>query len=171
MRYAGRITVRRKQPWLTTAQAALMGVTTETFFRPAERARERVNIPAPIFNRCLLALNHASTRHVFIPIRSMQYQAIIDESEIIFVDNQGYAVSEGQGGRLIVLAWDVTLRSARDSLTAPVPIEIIYYNSDGHEIHRRLMSEFPKALDRYESRQKSDGCEDVSATVLPFRQA
>ena len=88
---------------------------------------------------------------------------------IIFVDNQGYAVSEGQGGRLIVLAWDVALRSARDSLSVPVPIEIIYYNSDGHEIHRRLMGEFPKALDRYEAIQKDDRGENVTASVLPFR--
>jgi len=148
-----------------------MGITTETFFRPAETARERVNLPAPLFNRCLLALNHAATRHVFIPIRSMQYQAIIDASEIIFVDNHGYAVSEGHGGRLIVLAWDVALRSNRDSLNAPVPIEIVYYNSEGHEIHRRLMSEFPKALDRYEARQKDAGAggASCSATVLPFR--
>ncbi len=148
-----------------------MGVSTETFFRPAEIARERVNLPAPLFNRCLLALNHATTRHAFVPIRSMQYQAIIDDSEIIFVDNQGYAVSEGQGGRLIVLAWDVALRSARDSLSAPVPIEIIYYNSDGHEIHRRLMGEFPKALDRYEAIQKEGRGENVTASVLPFRPA
>jgi len=146
-----------------------MGVSTETFFRPAEIARERVNLPAPLFNRCLLALNHATTRHVFVPVRSMQYQAVIDDSEIIFVDNQGYAVSEGQGGRLIVLAWDVALRSARDSLSAPVPIEIIYYNSDGHEIHRRLMGEFPKALDRYEAIQKDTRSENVTASVLPFR--
>jgi hypothetical protein len=146
-----------------------MGVSTETFFRPAEIARERVNLPAALFNRCLLALNHASSRHVFIPVRSMQYQAIIDDAEIIFVDNQGYAVSEGQGGRLIVLAWDVALRSARDSLSAPVPIEIVYYNSDGHEIHRRLMGEFPKALDRYEAIQKDARGESVTATVLPFR--
>ena len=146
-----------------------MNITTETFFRPAEIARERVNLPAPLFNRCLLALNHTGTRHVFIPIRSMQYQAVIDETEIIFVDNQGYAVSEGQGGRLIMLAWDIALRCTRNSLTAPVPIEIVYYTRDGHEIHRRLMGEFPKALDRYEEIQKDAGGENVTATVLPFR--
>jgi len=147
-----------------------MSVTRETFFRPAETARERVNLPASLFNRCLLLLNRAGSRHVFIPIRSMQYQAIIDTAEIIFVDNQGYAVSEGQGGRLIVLAWDVALRGVRDSLTAPVPIEIVYYNSDGHEIHRRLMADFPKALDRYEAKLKEAGGEtSVTASVLPFR--
>jgi hypothetical protein len=146
-----------------------MNVTTETFFRPAEMARERVNLPATLFNRCLLLLNQAGTRHVFVPIRSMQYQAVIDETEIIFVGNQGYAFSEGHGGRLIMLAWDVPMHTARDSLNAPVPIEIVYYTGDGHDIHRRLMSEFPKALDSYESRLKEGQNDKRNATVLPFK--
>jgi len=145
-----------------------MGVTTETFFRPAEVARERVNLPATLFNRCLLALNHAATRHAFIPIRSMQYQAVIDSEEIIFVDNQGYAVRDGQGGRLIVLAWEVTLGSTRESLTEPVPIEIVYYGRETHETHRRLMSEFPGALSLYEAKQQRDSGAGLTATVLPF---
>jgi hypothetical protein len=148
-----------------------MRITTETFFRPAEFARERVTLPASLANRCQLLLQHADVRHVFVPIRSMQYQAVLDETEIIFVDNQSYAVSEGQGGRLIMLAWDITLRSPRDSLTAPVPMEIIYFNSDGHDIHRRLMSEFPRAVEHFESRRKDTVEKGASATVLPFRQA
>jgi len=146
-----------------------MKITTETFFRPAETARERVTLPAPLVNRCQLLLQHAVARNVFIPIRSMQFQAVLDQSEIIFVDNQGYAVSEGQGGRLIVLAWDVALRGARDSLSSPVPIEIVYFSSDGHDIHRRLMSEFPRALDRVEARLKDAQDEQRTATILPFR--
>jgi len=144
-----------------------MRIITETFFRPAETARERVSLPAPLCNRCRLLLQHAVTRHVFIPIRSMQYQAVLDETEIIFVDNHGYAVSDGQGGRLIVLAWDIALRGPRNSLTTPVPMEIIYFSSDGHDIHRRLMSEFPRALDNFEARQM--GAHARSAAVLPFR--
>lgn len=147
-----------------------MRIITETFFRPSEIARERITLPAPLANRCRRLLQHADTRHVFIPIRSMQYQAVLDETEVIFVDNQGYAVSEGQGGRLIMLAWDIALRGARDSLSAPVPMEIVYFNSDGHEIHQRLMSEFPRALDSFEAREKGAGGQDVSATVLPFRE-
>lgn len=148
----------------------LMKITTETFFRPTETARERVNLPAHLVNRCRLLLSHAGGRHVFIPIRSMQYQAVLDDAEIIFVDNQGYAVSDGQGGRLIVLAWDIALRGTRDSLSAPVPIEIIYFSDDGHEIHRRLMSDFPKALDGYETRLNEARDEIRTAKVLPFRQ-
>ena len=69
-----------------------MKTTTETFFRPEEVAREQVNLPAPLFNRCVLLLNHSATNNVFIPVRAMQFQAVIDADEIIFVDNQGFAV-------------------------------------------------------------------------------
>ena len=142
--------------------------TTEIFFRPEETARERVTLPAPLYNRCRLLLARCARPHVFVPIRTMQYQAVIDSEEIIFVDNQGYAVRDGRGGRLIVLAWKVALGSTRESLTEPVPIEILYYGNETHDTHRRLMSEFPRALSLYEERQQreSGGCQ--TATILPF---
>jgi hypothetical protein len=145
-----------------------MGSTTEIFFRPEETARERVTLPAPLYNRCRLLLARCTRPHVFVPIRSMQYQAVIDDEEIIFVDNQGYAVRDGRGGRLIVLAWKVTLGSPRESLTEPVPIEILYYGRETHDTHRRLMSEFPRALSLYEAKQQHDTSNCLSATILPF---
>jgi len=142
--------------------------SSETFFRREETAREQVLLPAPLFNRCLLLLNHSRTAHVFAPIRTMQFQAVIDKDEIIFVDNHGYAVKDGHGGRLIVLAWKVALHGPRDSLNEPVPIEIVYYGNESHETHRRLMSEFPRALDLYEARIKETDTDDKTATILPF---
>ncbi len=145
-----------------------MGSTTEIFFRPGETAREPVTLPAPLYNRCRLLLARCSRPHVFVPIRTMQYQAVIDSEEIIFVDNQGYAVRDGRGGRLIVLAWKVALGNPRQSLTEPVPIEIVYYSRETHDTHRRLMSEFPRALSLFESRQQRDAGDCMSATILPF---
>ena len=145
-----------------------MPSTTEIFFRPEETARERVTLPAPLYNRCRLLLARCPRPHVFVPIRSMQYQAVIDSEEIIFVDNQGYAVRDGRGGRLIVLAWKVALGSTRESLTEPVPIEIIYFGRETHDTHRRLMSEFPRALSQYEAKQHRDTGNCSTATVLPF---
>jgi hypothetical protein len=146
-----------------------MGSSTEIFFRPEETARERVTLPAALYNRCRLLLARCTQPHVFVPIRSMQYQAVIDTDEIIFVDNQGYAVRDGHGGRLIVLAWQISPDSTRESLAEPVPIEIVYYGSETHDLHRRLMSEFPRALSLYEEKQQreSGGCQP--ATILPFR--
>ena len=82
----------------------------ETFFRPDELARERLCIPAALYNRCRLKLSRCRYGHVFVPVRSMQVQSVIDEEEIIFVDNQAYAVRDGQGGKLIMLAWVFLLR-------------------------------------------------------------
>jgi hypothetical protein len=146
-----------------------MNITTETFFRSEELVREQVNLPATLFNRCVLLLNHSATRNVFIPVRTMQYQAVIDSDEIIFVDNQGYAVQGGKGGRLIVLAWKVALHGPRDSLTEPVPIDVIYYGPERHETHRRLMGEFPKALDIYEERLRGNSDAGKTATILHFQ--
>jgi len=145
-----------------------MSTTTETFFRPTEITREWVTLPAPLYNRCRLLLTRCPTQCLFVPIRSMQYLAVIDPEEIIFVDNQGYAHRDGQGGRLIVLAWKTGLTASRDSLTEPVPVEIIYYEPNGHDTQRRLMSEFPPALALYEERQKGGVAQCLSSTVLPF---
>ena len=146
-----------------------MKITTETFFRTAEVGREQVNLPAPLFNRCVLLLNRSTTKNVFVPVRSMQYQAVIDSDEVIFVANQGYAVQDGKGGRLIVIAWQVPIHKSRDSLNEPVPIEVVYYVHDDHDIHRRLIGEFPKALDHYEDRQRENLDVEKTAAILPFK--
>ena len=147
-------------------------ISTETFFRPAEMEREDLAIPASLFNRCRLLVSRWESEHVFVPIRSMQYQAVIDREEIIFVDNHGgYAHYEGEGGRLIVLAWEFRQQGGRDALDAPVPIALLSYSPDAREIHRRLMSEFPPALDRLEEKQRESGCEPKRKNVLPFPSA
>ncbi len=145
-----------------------MSSTSEIFFRRKETARETVSLPAPLFNRCQLLLHRAATAHVFVPVRSMQYQAVIDSDEIIFVDNLGYAVENGHGGRLIVLAWEFFSQGPRDSLTEPVPIEVVYYGQERHEIHRRLLGEFTRALDNYEARLDDSRGGNKTATILPF---
>jgi hypothetical protein len=47
-------------------------LTNETFFRPAEIARERLSLPAALYNRCRLMLSRCEYEHVFVPVRSMQ---------------------------------------------------------------------------------------------------
>jgi len=145
-----------------------MGSSTEIFFRPEETCRERVTLPASLFNRCRLLLARCPRPHVFVPIRTMQYLAVIDSGEIFFVDHQGYAVHDGRGGRLIVLSWEVALDKPRESLTEPVPIEIVYYGAETHDTHRRLMSEFPTALSLYEAKQQPTTGSFHTAAILPF---
>ena len=141
---------------------------SEIFFRPDELACERLTIPAPLYNQCRLMLTRCDYQHIFVPVRSMQFQAVIDEREVIFVDNQAYAVRDGEGGRLIRLAWRFRRDRDRESLTEPAPIDLVYYDDKARELHTRLVGEFKKALDQMEARLKEKGCETHPVKVLPF---
>ncbi|MBV2092137.1 MAG: hypothetical protein K1566_00120 [Candidatus Thiodiazotropha sp. (ex. Lucinisca nassula)] len=144
---------------------------SEIFFRPDELACERLTIPAPLYNQCRLILSRCQYEHVFIPVRSMQIQAVLDEEEVIFIDNQAYAVKDGQGGKLIRLAWKFRRDLDRDNLTEPAPIDMIYYDEKARELHNRLIGEFKKAMDLLEERAKEHGCEPKVKRVLPFPKA
>lgn len=146
----------------------MAGVVTETFFRPDELACERLTIPAALFNKCRLMLTRCGYEHVFVPIRSMQLLSVIDAKEAIFVDNQAYAVRNGEGGRLILLAWRFGHAGPRESLTEPVPIELVYFCERARELHTRLIGELGRALEMAEARIKENGCEARYKKVLPF---
>lgn len=146
-------------------------LTSETFFRPDEIARERLSLPAALYNRCRLMLSRCEYEHVFVPVRSMQMQSVLDEDEVIFVDNQAYAVRDGKGGRLIMLAWVFRHDLGRDDLSQPAPIELVYYHENARDLHNRLVGEFNKALDSMDQRHKEHGCEPRSKKVLPFSRS
>ena len=143
-------------------------VVGHVFFRPDEVARERTHIPSELFNRCRLMLNRCGGEYAIVPVPAMQYQAVIEAREIFFVDNLAYAVRGGEGGKLIMLAWENRRTTSRDSLTEPVPIELVYYRPEIREVHRRLMSEFPKALGRAEQRMRETDFRVPNRRVLPF---
>jgi hypothetical protein len=124
-----------------------------TFFRPDEIRRERTSLAAETYNRCRLLLTRSSTNCQFVPIRSMQYQGVITNDEIIFVDSQGYAVRDGQGGRLIVLAWQIVKAETRHSLSSPNPIDLVHYHETTVDFRRRLLGEFDKAMQQMLNRQ------------------
>ena len=114
-------------------------------------------------------LSRCQYAHVFVPVRSMQMQSVIDENEVIFVDNQAYAVRDGEGGRLIMLAWLFRRDQGRDDLNDPAPIELVYYHDEARELHNRLIGDFAKSLDLVEQRSRDNGCEPRAKKVLPFR--
>ena len=113
-------------------------------------------------------LTRCQYEHVFVPVRPMQILAVIDEDEIIFVDNQTYAVSDGEGGRLIMLAWSYCHGERGDDLNGPAPVELVCYHASACDLHSRLIGEFSKALDLVERRYKERGCEPQTKKILPF---
>ncbi len=145
-----------------------MQLTTETFFRPNEIRSRQISIPAALYNRCRLFLSRCQYEHIFVPIRSMQYLAVIDEEEIIFVDSQAYAVSGDEGGRMILLAWRFRPDLRPDALNEPVPVDLVNYHPDLDEIQRRLVGEFDRSLDILEARHQETGCDPRAKKVLPF---
>lgn len=143
----------------------------ETFFRPDQPfAREPSSLPADIHNGLQLLLTRDGGRCVFLPIRSMQYQAVIDREEVVFVDAYGgYAHQDGVGGRLIRIAWQPAEES-RASLSDPVPYDIVYYYPGLKETQRRLLGETRAALLRLAQRRLAPQSTPIERRVIPFRR-
>lgn len=130
--------------------------TEETFYRPPELSREPRTLPALTYNLAHVLFKRAASGCLFVPIRSMQFLAVLDGEEFIFVDHEG--------GRKIELAWQHFVPQGRDSLEAPVPYEAVYYSSSAAETMKRIQGEFHKALHGVEKKSVPCG----RARVIPL---
>jgi hypothetical protein len=109
-----------------------------TCYRDSEIRREARHLPAEAYNTAHLLLEHSRGGVVFVPIRSMQYLAVIDHEEIIFLDSENKSWVE--------IAWQNFCPQQRSALTEPVAYEAVYYTSGAAETMKRLLGEFPQAL-------------------------
>jgi hypothetical protein len=116
-----------------------------SFERGSEIAREARQLPAEHYKKILLLFSRCHSDSLFVPIRSMQYLAVIDREEIVFVD--------GQGPRVIEVAWRDFHPGEREDLRAPVSYTCIFYEPKGRTEMARLQGEFFKALELLEGRQ------------------
>ncbi len=130
----------------------------ESFYRDAEIAREPCTLPAATYNLAHTLLAQSGQGCLFVPIRSMQYLAVIDHEEIIFVDREG--------ARMIELAWQRFNPQARSALDEPVPYELVYYMEKGRETMKRLPREFYAALGQLAQKRSFGG----PAKVLKLRR-
>jgi hypothetical protein len=143
----------------------------ETFFRPPEHSRQASALPADLYNALQLLLKGQAGTCTFVPIRAMQYQAVVEREEVIFVDSQGgYAHQDGEGGRLIRIAWVVTLPAGRDSLTEPVPCEVVYYAPGLRETQWRLVGELRGMLQRVLRERRGAALGVASRRVVALRK-
>ena len=133
-----------------------MNRNLESFERGPALVHAPSALPAATYNltRILLA---ASPEHcVFVPISSMQYMAVIDQEEIIFVDSQ-YK-------RWVELAWRHFRPQARDALDTPVSYQAVFYTPEGPDTQRRLQGDFHAALTLLASRRPAPR----ASRVLPL---
>jgi hypothetical protein len=128
----------------------------EHFYREEEIARKPGLLSAETYNLAHTLLARAG-KCLFVPIRSLQYMAVLDAEEFIFVDSQNKAWVE--------LAWQHFRPQTRASLDEPVPFEVVHYLPQAAETMRRLPSEFHQALRLLADRQKPV----VPATILDLR--
>lgn len=121
--------------------------TEETFYRPDEIAREVHRLPARTYKLAYLLLKHCDDGCLFVPIRSIQYMAVLDAEEIIFVDREARS--------LIELSWQNFRPQERRALEEPVPYDAVIYHRKAWETMRLLPSEFFKALQQQANRMHS----------------
>ena len=142
--------------------------TTETFFRPPEVSRLASAVPAGVYNTTRSLLARSRTGSVLVPIRSMQFLGVIDRDEILFVDSQAYAHEGEQGGRLILIAWQLRPAAGRSALTDPVPCDIVFYETGLQETQLRLAGEFGRAMQDLDRRYRDAVLPAQGARILPF---
>lgn len=113
-------------------------IVEETFYRPPELSREARTLPAETYNLARTLLRRAAHGCLFVPVRRLQYLAVLDDEEFIFVD--------GVGRRLIELSWQRFAPQARTSLEEPVAYEAVCYSSAAADAMGYVQTEFHKAM-------------------------
>ena len=121
--------------------------TKEVFYRGKKIGHEDRHLPAVTYNAMRLLFDYSDSSSVFLPIRSMQYMAVIDHEEIIFVD--GLCAK-----KTVELAWRHFGPQQRSNLTDPVPYRFSYYEEKALETMKRLQWEFDKAVHQQQERIK-----------------
>ncbi|MEN6587718.1 MAG: hypothetical protein ABFE02_16890 [Sulfuricella sp.] len=127
-----------------------------TCYRDPESAREPRFLPAATYNLAHTLLSRSPSGCLFIPIRAMQYLAVLDAEELVFID--------GERKCWIDIAWQDFRPQRRASLDEPVPYQAVYYRADAEQLMTRLQAELPRALKDLAAKARFDG----SARVLKF---
>ena len=119
----------------------------ERFNRGDEIGSENRMLPAETYNTIRLLLDYSESSCVFVPIRSMQYIAVIDHEEVIFVDGL-------TAKRSIEFSWRQFKPQERSNLTDPVSYSFTYYSEKALVTMKRLQWEFDKFLHQQHDRLK-----------------
>ena len=133
-----------------------------TCYRDAESARESRFLPAATYNLAHALLSRSPSGCLFVPIRAMQYLAILDAEEFVFLD--------GERKCWIDIAWQDFRPQVRTSLDQPVPYQAIYYRPDAEQLMTRLQAELPRALHDLDAKGRFDGSARVLKFPAPERQ-
>ena len=125
-------------------------------YRDLEVTREPRQLSAATYNLAHSMLARSATGNLFIPIRAMQYLAILDAEELIFLD--------GVHKCWIDISWRNFRPQSRNSLEDPVSYDAVYYTPEAIQIMSRLQRELFLALQQLAGKEPAYG----SAKVIKF---
>lgn len=128
-----------------------------SFVRGDELSRRQRTMSAELYNKIHLLFARSKGDHLLVPIRPMQYLAIIDSEEIVFVD--------GLVPRAIEISWQSFRPQERENLHDSVNYQCVIYAVKAEQTLQRLSGELFAALQLLESRQSSP---PVDSVVTPF---
>ena len=124
-----------------------MHYVTETFIRPREISRNTVLLNPALFNGYRRLLCRDSHPQIFVPLRNLQFQAIMTRDEILFIDSFGpYQHDDSHSGRCITISWQFKHLSRRDNITSPAPYDIVQYVRNSDISNNRLVGELGNAI-------------------------
>lgn len=143
---------------------------TQSFFTPEPFFCIKSNILARSYNLAQVLLKRSQREHVFIPIRSLQYLAVIEQDVIWFVDSLAYATRGNEGGRLVTVSWHPQITAGdREDLSQPVDNRIIFYQQDMSEVQSRLCGELFQAMQLVDQRYRDQHIPAGGARILPLK--
>lgn len=143
---------------------------TQSFFTPDEFLCEQSRLYSQTYNLAHVLLNRSESDHIFVPIRTMQYLAIIEQNTFWFVDSLAYAVRGDEGGRIVRVSWHpVNSANERESLTQNMDCRVIFYGRDMHDIQTRLSVEFYKAMQLVDQHHRETIITESKVSILPLR--
>ena len=114
-------------------------------YRDQEVAREHRQLSAATYNLAHTLLARSQSGNLFIPIRAMQYLAILDREELIFLD--------GVRKCWIDIAWRNFHPQLRHALDEPVSYDAVYYTAEASKIMNRLQRELFLALQQLSGKE------------------
>ena len=120
-------------------------------------------LPASTYNVMRTLFHQCGKSCIFVPIRSMQYQAIIDDNEVSFVYIHRRSAIE--------FSWRSFKPQIRESLEDPVAYEFVYYDLQAIETMQRIQVEFHKFAHQLNHRahERQQNTQKNGATVSRFR--
>ncbi len=127
-------------------------------YRDQELLREQRQLSAANYNLARILLTRSASGVVFLPLRAMQFLAILDEQEFVFIDSERK--------QLIDIAWQQFHPQKRETLEDAVDFEAVYYYSHSQGLMSRLQGEFHKALLAAAAKDKRD----APARILKFER-